>query len=375
MTKRKNGSPSVKHREIAQLNYLRGIEAIKQNNWQEAVEYFKSVLTIIPGQMDALHNLGALYQMQGRLNEAEKVYRSILNIAPKELKTNYNLANLLKIQGKPDEALVYFRKTLEIDSSHISAQHMQAALSGITTESPPDGYTVALFDQYAERFDETLVNELNYQVPITLRDTVAKCLGSNITFQNVLDLGCGTGLSGNAFRSISRHLTGVDISSKMLEQSSKKAIYDELHRDDIIKFLTISKERYDLVIAADVLVYVGNKTPLFSRLQNILHPGSYFAFSTEISETDNYVLLQSGRYAHSKNYIQTLSDKHGFKIKVCDIAPLRTEMGKIIKGTYYVLEKFTKSITWSLAILVIWSFDFCRSATQRLDIMTALGTI
>src|SRR5205085_510552 len=74
-------------------------------------------------------------------------------------------------------------------------------------------YVRALFDQYAPRFDEALKG-LAYGGPARLREADAKAR-PDITFDHMLDLGCGTGLAGAAFRPPVGHLTRLDPSLAM----------------------------------------------------------------------------------------------------------------------------------------------------------------
>ena len=64
-----------------------------------------------------------------------------------------------------------------------------------------------LFDQYAARYDAALTEHLAYRGPAILRDAVETAMretGRPMRFGSVLDLGCGTGLGGAAFRPVRR---------------------------------------------------------------------------------------------------------------------------------------------------------------------------
>ena len=52
-----------------------------------------------------------------------------------------------------------------------------------------------------------------------------------------LDLGCGTGLSGQAFKNISCQLTGIDLSSRMIEKAKQKKIRVFILQKNIILML------------------------------------------------------------------------------------------------------------------------------------------
>ena len=57
----------------------------------------------------------------------------------------------------------------------------------------------------------------------------------------VLDLGCGTGLVGQAFKMDKNSFIGVDISQKMLDKAALKGVYANLIKADIVDFLQTLK--------------------------------------------------------------------------------------------------------------------------------------
>lgn len=201
--------------------------------------------------------------------------------------------------------------------------------------APPD-YVEGLFDQYAERFDTHLVDELDYRTPELLRDSIAKAMPERC-FARALDLGCGTGLAGVALRDRITHLTGIDLASKMVAVAREKDTYDALHVGDIVAFVDAAEERWDLFAAADVLVYIGDLAPLFAAVRRAASPEAVFAFSVESGEGESYALTETGRYAHAPAYINALAAAHGFEI-VCERhVTLRKQQGEPVAGDIYVL--------------------------------------
>ena len=94
-----------------------------------------------------------------------------------------------------------------------------------------------VFDEYAPNFDAHLTGELRYGIPGELFKALTDATeieGGAGRYGTVVDAGCGTGLSGEPFRPICRHLVGVDISAGMLDEARKKDIYDELLNMDLV---------------------------------------------------------------------------------------------------------------------------------------------
>src|SRR6478752_9616117 len=82
------------------------------------------------------------------------------------------------------------------DDRHGAALHLARLGGADPATAALHGYVRTLFDQYAPRFDRALA-DLSYSAPEKLREAVTKY---GLRFGTMLDLGCGTGLAGAAFR-------------------------------------------------------------------------------------------------------------------------------------------------------------------------------
>ena len=151
-------------------------------------------------------------------------------------------------------------------------------------------------------------------------------------------MGCGTGLSGEPFVSVVDRLTGVDLSPKMIEKSKEKKIYDALYENDILEFLTESSEKFDLIIAADVLIYLGDPAPLFQKLQNIVERQAIFVLSTENCDKGDYHIRQTGRYAHNNVFIESVAKKMEFELLLRESVGLRKEKEEWMDGDIFVFK-------------------------------------
>lgn len=158
-----------------------------------------------------------------------------------------------------------------------------------------------------------------------------------LRFRNAVDLGCGTGLCGERFRDVADRLVGIDLSPKMIRKAGEKKLYDALRLGDIVEILDQDDKYYDLILAADTFIYLGDLEQVFRSIARRAGAGALFMFSTETCETGTYVLRRTCRYAHSRHYIQSLAGKYDFSVITCQTAPLRRDVEEWVPGDYYAL--------------------------------------
>ncbi len=308
----------------------------EQGEFDEAAASLQRAVALNPNNALGHNNLGAVLQAQGNLEQAAAAYRRALAIDPDLSGAHFNLGTVLTDQNKPDQALASYRRAAGLGNE--VAAHRLASLTGVTPASAPKEYTTFLFDHYAIGFDSELVERLGYNVPMRLRAELEKVRSTEKRFANVVDLGCGTGLAGAEFRGLSDRLIGVDLSRAMLDQAKKRNVYDTLFQRDIEAFLDSTNETYDLFVATDVMVYVGDLDNLFLCVQRASAETALFAFSTESVEGVDYKLNDTVRYSHSRKYIEFLSRKYGFLTRICKSETIRKESGCPVNGELYILE-------------------------------------
>jgi len=307
--------------------------------YEEAIEAYKAILVKNPLDVDSLHHLGLAFLDAGLQEEAVKCFGFCLSIDAGFAHAHAPLASIYRMRGETEKAISSYRRALESPEDRIAAGHMLAALTGQNTERAPEGYLQRFFDAYAPTFEKNLL-ELGYQVPLLLEKLLGELDDAPARFCNALDLGCGTGLSGEAFRNRAQRLTGVDLAGNMLRQASSKKIYDRLVQAELGCFLEVNRERFDLVLLADVLVYTGNLKPLFGQLSACLAPGGLLLFSTEINGgEEDYVLRESGRYAHARIYIETLAKLTGLALASRRQVRVRRQQADWIEGEIYILRR------------------------------------
>jgi len=252
--------------------------------------------------------------------------------------------------------LVAYNKFPPMHRSSCLAQFWLATMAtGATHTSTlkrcPKEYVIGLYSSFAPRFDTLLLESLQYSTPIEIRKLVnhvtrQQLETSNATVQKWADkgadLGCGTGLSGKAFRDCVDHFTGVDLSPDMLAQARARRCYDKTVVGDCSSVLT-GQANFDLILACDVFVYIGDLKDIFAAASESLTPKGLFAFSTELLEGApaeiDYVLHESARFAHSIAYIERLAGEVGLKICGQRVCTIRKNQGKDVRGYLVVLQK------------------------------------
>ncbi|MGG7517578.1 methyltransferase [Allorhizobium undicola] len=237
-------------------------------------------------------------------------------IDEEKLAEAYNRALALEKSGEIDAAVAAYHECLEIDpDDHGGASVRIASLGrGDAPARAPDAYVETLFDQHAESFEDILVEQLGYAVPMLLRQRLqALQLGP---FKRMLDLGCGTGLTGGALRDMAEDVTGIDISENMVEISHEKDLYETLFVAEVEDFLEDNDEEpFDLMTATDVLPYLGALEALFFGAAENMTPGGIFAFSSEtMGEAVPYKVGPHQRYVHAESYIRERLNATGFDI-------------------------------------------------------------
>jgi predicted TPR repeat methyltransferase len=178
---------------------------------------------------------------------------------------------------------------------------------------------------------------LKYQIPDLLVGMVERFVASRDL--DVLDLGCGTGLAGLRLRPLAGNLTGVDVSPRMIGLAQDRGAYDELVCAELTDFLQTQIESFDLAIAADVFVYIGDLTSVFAGVRGALKQGGHFAFSVEASEQQDFVLGASLRYAHSAGYVRKLAGEHGFTLAAVEPTVVRQQDGMDVPGYIAMLRR------------------------------------
>ncbi len=100
----------------------------------------------------------------------------------------------------------------------------------------------------------------------------------------------------------------------MLDKARLLGCYETLVEAEVVGFLTSTTQRYDLVVAADMLIYFGDLSAVFEGVARVLESRGLFALSLETSDDKTIDHLSSGRFAHSLAYVDRLAAATGFTV-------------------------------------------------------------
>jgi predicted TPR repeat methyltransferase len=360
------GRPSI----LANL----GAARVRSGRHADAIPVLEAALASEPDDLNSRGHLGLAYAAVGRHVDALACHDRLLAAEPRHAGSWLARGEALRFLERHDEALAAFERANAIDPTlaaawtsggdilrdrgrlddarrayeaaianggnrELNGFYLAALTGGDVPAQAPAAYVTQFFDEYAGSFDAHLVDTLQYRAPATLAAQIAT-LGSR-RFASTVDLGCGTGLLGPLLRPLSDRLEGVDLSPAMLAQAEARDVYDVLVRDDIVSHLHATDARHDLVVAADVFIYVGALAPVFEAVARALAPGGLFAFTAErlADDAGDVALLPSLRYAHSERHLRELAARHSFAVASLVRAPLRREQERDVEGLYLVLRR------------------------------------
>jgi predicted TPR repeat methyltransferase len=341
--------------------HLLGVVSLQGGDASKAIRLIRNAIAIKDADWLSWFNLGIAHRTLGDVENAVSSYRRAVSLNPQASEVWFNMGNALFSASRYREAVDAFFQAAAVrpdyDDAHTNlgislehlkksggdvapliqawedrhpqnpvVRHMKAALRSVTTDRCSDDFLRSHFDRFSGNFDERL-NDLSYQVHLLARRSVD---GLPLAWGglSILDAGCGTGLCGPLFRPLAKRMVGVDISEGMLARARSKNIYDELAVSELTAFLKQTDEKFDVIVAADVLSYFGRLDPVFENLPRVLKQRGVFISSVELaSEGEGSEINPNGRYRHGKPYVNDVARACGFTL-VREVADMgRMEFG------------------------------------------------
>ena len=294
----------------ADRRYHYAHELLRQGDGQAAADLFRQAIDLAPQWAPAWFGLGQSLEAAGDWAAAITAYRRALSLAPDDA-----------LGAKPRLA-------------RLGAGHPGAAMTKV--------YVKTLFDQYADRFDQHLKGTLRYRGPEIILEALQALRPEDMHFGAALDLGCGTGLMAAVIRPHVEAIDGVDLSSGMIEKAKRLGLYRNLAEGELREALAAAAAAgrlYDLLLAADVLVYCGDLTPVLTAAVDAMAPDGLFAFTVEAMDGGKWKLSQDLRYQHSLSHIEAAAAAAGLDVLHAGPCVTRENNDLPVPGYVVVLRK------------------------------------
>ena len=350
----------------------KAVSLIELERYDEALAHYDKAIQLKPDYAEAWANKGVTLSRLKRYGEDIAHYDQAIQLKPDYAEAWANKGATLYDLKRYDEAIAHCNQAIQLKPDHANAYYSRgmsclaleqlipasddlalaikynsdkkekidfilASLKGENQPSaPPKEFITELFDDYAAKFESHLVNALKYRAHDVLYRNLKEIIEDDL---DILDLGCGTGLMGELLKPHAEKLTGIDISSKIIEEARAKNVYDQLYQSDLNEFLQANTANFDLVSATDVLIYMGDLSKAFLNVYKALRKGGYFCFTVEKLDAGEYFLNKTLRYSHSVEYCENLAKNNQFQIVSNETNVIREENGVDVLGLYFVLRK------------------------------------
>ena len=382
--------------DVANYHYNLGLAYRRLDRLEDTVNCYRRALELDPDMFEAHNNLGNTLNDLGNTDEAAKCYGEFVERYPDNSIGHFNLGNVLQEVGEYDDSISHLRKAVELDPDFSTArenlgrslagihdfkgalevwnawlehdpgnavaQHMAAAIHGENVATRcDDDYIRHVFDEdFAATFDQQLAR-LEYRGPELMKEAL-QSLDPQPGNAEVLDAGCGTGLSAEILRPVSSRLVGLDLSADMLRVARNRKLYDDLVEDEITRYFESHPDSFDMVICSDTLCYFGELSQVLSAAMSCLHHDGVFIFSLESqvaaeeadvdqeddsdskpvdddTEAQPYVLKPHGRYCHDEAYVRDMLAGAGLNVVRIVHETLRVERGRAVPGMVFTASR------------------------------------
>lgn len=342
-----------------EIAFARNLILVLEESGQidSAIERCRSAVKQWPSDVKLALQLGDLLMGIESWNDAADAYTTAIRIDPSDDYPRQKLVTVYRRLDDHDQVEATLREWLAVAPENAVAGHLLSAIQSsqpnatAVPQRASDDYVRQVFDQFAETFDDQLAS-LGYVAPRQFSLLLDKLGIPKDQSLAILDAGCGTGLMGEYLSPYAKHLVGVDLSSEML-RLAKERDYDTLVCSELVNYLTANREHFDLILAADTLIYIGDLLPVCQAAHAALC-GNHrmFVFSIEQwqreerGQTDEpaeqkcgYHLNPSGRYSHDEQYVREVLERSGFCDIRAELAPIRNEADKEVDGLYWSARK------------------------------------
>lgn len=234
--------------------------------------------------------------------------------------------------GRNGQAAEAFAEALKLAPCDASIQHLCASV-GLRTapDRAPPAFVETTFDTLADRYDQEAI-ATGYRLPELFRTHLRDFADRGRPVQNLLDLGCGTGLLAAATGPFDQGITGIDLSARMLGRAAKTGAYAELWHEDAAGFVLRDERQWDVIVMSDVLPYFGDIAAILQGAARRLSPGGSLVVALDelVSNAEpdrmaprSWHLERDGRYRHAGFYLSMAAAHAGLQIGSSERLDLR----------------------------------------------------
>lgn len=307
----------------------------KAGDLKTALESAQQSVRKFPHLPAAAILLGELLMRADLLSSAIGELQRAMELDPQSNQVYFLLGSAWLLAGEAERALSFFA---EVDEDTPGLADRIARAERMKARPRSDAaYVRHLFNYFSSSYESHMLTQLHYQAPVVIRG-LFDMLMPGVSGLAILDLGCGTGLAGQAFQTVAARLTGVDLSPRMLDFARRRGVYQDLLLADMERPV-VSPASFDLVLAADSLVYLGELDRVLTAVAHALRPGGHFLFSVERKDGTGYELGPKRRWRHSETYLRQMALAYGFDlVGLIDSAP-RTENDMPVPGYAGAMKK------------------------------------
>ncbi len=139
----------------------------------------------------------------------------------------------------------------------------------------------ALYRDWAETYDETMLQGLSYRSPATVARMLAEHQSERAA--PLLDVGCGTGLAGQSLADRGfTTIDGIDLSPEMMQVAARRGVYRAFVTADLHQALPIADASYGGAVGAGIFTHGHVDARCLDELLRVLRPGARFAFTVKL---------------------------------------------------------------------------------------------
>jgi predicted TPR repeat methyltransferase len=191
----------------------------------------------------------------------------------------------------------------------------------------------AIYSHLAKSYDRELPDDMGYTAYLKVPELVIHALGHKRA--DILDLGCGTGLSSLLFFEKGYGVTGIDGTSAMVRRA-RKLPYKKVIQQDLESSWRVEDHSFDAVVMIGVMEYIIYPGALFRQVRNKLVDGGVFGLTVPYKST---FCADVNLKSYYRKEIVPVIRKAGFTIELSEKSLGFQDAGEKVLYLNYLLRK------------------------------------